>query len=291
VGSCHVGVARIVQDRAVVADEGGKPLHVDAELADQLPPMLGIHRVELEGDAVAGQQVPQGVAARRPLLADDPIDHMMGSVGDRPGAERLLHLRVQPLLGGDPALHQEEVDPAQRRRPPQCRQLAEGNTGVVAVHRHQQHPAGVPMQQVRPLQELHAVQVQVGCHQRDLLAAVCQSLQDIQTGLGRIGGQDVIVGPEAASQRRLGRGAGLGIGIRDQQRREPTRGRVGGPIVGGHGRPFDSSCRLRRRTESAAVRPGSPVGIRCGTPGGPSRVTDWPGHPFGEAPAGRTCST
>jgi hypothetical protein len=58
VGSRDLGVAGIVQDRAVVADQGGESVRVDPELADQLLSTLGTGGVELEGDAVAGQQVP-----------------------------------------------------------------------------------------------------------------------------------------------------------------------------------------------------------------------------------------
>jgi hypothetical protein len=78
-------------------------------------------------------------------------------VDHRPGAERLLHLRVQPLFWGGPFLHDREVDPAERGRPLQRRQLGEGDTSVVAVHGHKQDPAGAWVQQVRPPQELHAV--------------------------------------------------------------------------------------------------------------------------------------
>ena len=218
-GGRDLGVARIVQDRAVVADERRKSPHVDAEVADQLPATLGIHRLELEGDAAAGQQVAQLVAARRPLLADDAVDHMAWPVGHRPGAQCLLHLRVQPLLGSGPPLHHRKVDPAERSRPLQPCQLAEGNAGVVAVHGQQQDPAGIPVQQVRPLQELHAVhagQVQIGCHQRNLLGVLCQPLQRVQAGLGTIGGHHPVVGSEPASQRRLGHRPGLRVGVHDQ---------------------------------------------------------------------------
>ena len=49
VGGRDLGVAGIVQHRAVVADHGGKPPHVDPEVTDQPPPALGAGGVELEG--------------------------------------------------------------------------------------------------------------------------------------------------------------------------------------------------------------------------------------------------
>jgi hypothetical protein len=101
-------------------------------------------------------------AMRELATADAPrnaqviTDHRAaaGLPADRP---RLDDQGAQALGGA--------VDAAQRGRPLQRRQLAEGDAGVVAVHRHQQHPAGVPVQQVRPLQELHAL------HARQVLLA------------------------------------------------------------------------------------------------------------------------
>jgi hypothetical protein len=51
--------------------------------------------------------------------------------------------------------------------------------------------------------------------------AVFQPLQDVQTGLGSIRAQHPGVGLEAASQRPLGRGTGLRIGVHDQPCRQP----------------------------------------------------------------------
>ena len=61
-------------DPAAVVDDRGEMPHVDAVLADQPLAFRGVGGVELERDAVAGQQVAQLMAAGGPLLADDPVD-------------------------------------------------------------------------------------------------------------------------------------------------------------------------------------------------------------------------
>jgi hypothetical protein len=108
---------------------------------------------------------------------------------------------------------------------------------VVAVHRHKQDPAGAWVQRVRPPQELHAVhagQVQVRRQQRHLVAAVGQPRQRVETGVGSIRSHHLVVGPEAARQRRLSHGAGLRIGVHDKQHRGARRGRAAGPITCAH---------------------------------------------------------
>jgi hypothetical protein len=77
----------------------------------------------------------------------------MRSVGDRPCAQRFLHLRVQPLLRRDPPFHDPEVNPAKRGRPLQGRQLGQRNPRVVTIHRQQQHAAGTSVQRMGLLQE------------------------------------------------------------------------------------------------------------------------------------------
>ena len=53
------------------------------------------------------------MAGRRPLLPNDAKDHMVQAMGPGPGAESLLHLRVEPLFRRDPALHKGKIDPAE----------------------------------------------------------------------------------------------------------------------------------------------------------------------------------
>ena len=173
--------------RAVVVDHGGKAPHVNREVLDELLASLRVGGVELERDAVARQHVTQLVAARGPLLADDSVHHMTRPMRDRPGRERLLDLRVEPLLRGDPSLHDREVDLSQRGRALKRRQVGQRDPRVVPIHGHQQHAPGTGMERVGSFEELNAVhagQLQVGCHQRHLAAVVCQSLQLGQRVLG-----------------------------------------------------------------------------------------------------------
>src|SRR6266568_4368358 len=98
-------------------DDGGEPRLVDVMVADEPLAGCGVCRGELERDAVAARHVPQVVAAGGPLLADDAVDQVPGPVGDGPGGQGLLDLRVDPFLWGDPSLEDEEVDPPQGGRP------------------------------------------------------------------------------------------------------------------------------------------------------------------------------
>ena len=90
----------------------GRRVGSSAVLAQERRARLGVRGVEAERDAVAGEQVAQLVAARRPLLADDPEVLVARPVRARPRAQRLLDLRVEPLLRRDPSLQ----DPRSRSR-------------------------------------------------------------------------------------------------------------------------------------------------------------------------------
>ncbi len=85
----------------------GQPGGIDPEVPDKLPAAVGVGRGEFEGDAVAGQEVPQLVTARRPVIPDDPVDDVARAVRQRPGGQRLLHLGIEPLLRSDPSLHHD----------------------------------------------------------------------------------------------------------------------------------------------------------------------------------------
>src|ERR1700745_2379625 len=98
-------------------DDGGQSRLVNAMVTDELLSGRGVRRAEFERDAVAAQQVPQVVAGGRPLLADDAVDQVPGPVGNGPGGQRLLHLRVEPFLWGDPSLEDEEVNAPEGGRP------------------------------------------------------------------------------------------------------------------------------------------------------------------------------
>jgi len=63
VGGRQVSEAGIMLHRAVVVDHGGKAPLVNREVLDELLPSLRFGGVELERDAVAGQQVTQLMAA------------------------------------------------------------------------------------------------------------------------------------------------------------------------------------------------------------------------------------
>jgi len=52
-----LGEARVMLDLAAVVDDRGQLPHVDVVLANQLSAFPGIGGVEVERDAVAGQQV------------------------------------------------------------------------------------------------------------------------------------------------------------------------------------------------------------------------------------------
>ena len=181
-----LGEARIVPDLAAVVDDRGKPPHVDAVLADQLLAFRRVGGVELEGDAVAAQHVPQLMAAGSPLLTDDPVHHVSGPVRERPRRERLLHLRVEPFLRGDPSLDHRKVNQAQGGGLLQRGELGERHPRVIPVHGHQQDPAGARVQRPRPLQELHAAYVgqpQISRHQCHLTARSASPLESVQAVL------------------------------------------------------------------------------------------------------------
>src|SRR5438874_11490848 len=90
---------------------------VDAMVANEPLSGCGVRPAELERNAVAADQAPQLVATGRPLLADDAIDQVPRPMGNGPGSQRLLNLRAEPFLGGDPSLEDEEVDAPKRGRP------------------------------------------------------------------------------------------------------------------------------------------------------------------------------
>jgi hypothetical protein len=140
----------------------------------------GSPRIESERHPVSAQHLPQIVAARRPLLTNDAIHHVMRPVRDSPRAQRFLHLRIQPLLRViHPLTIQKSIRPS-AVHPLQRRQLCKGSSRVVPIHSQQQHPAGMPMQLVSPFQECHTVhawQPEIGGDQRHVLAAACQLLQ------------------------------------------------------------------------------------------------------------------
>ena len=130
----------------------------------------------------------RSASERRPLLADDAIDHVAGAIGFCPRAERLLNLRVEPLFGGSPSLDYPEVDPSEGGRALKRLKFAEGDAGMVLVHRHQKRTNDTPVQSARPLEELDAVhpgQAKVGCHERHVVALVSQLLEEVEPGLGR----------------------------------------------------------------------------------------------------------
>jgi hypothetical protein len=162
------------------------------------------------------------VAPRCPLLTDDSIHHVMRPVGDRPSAERLLNLRVEPLLRRDPPLDDPQVDLAQHGRPLQRLEFGQRNAGVVAVHRDQKHPAGVPVQPMCPLQELHPAhlgQTQIRGDQCYFTAVAREPLERREARFRRARRHHPVVQPEAPHQRCLGRRPGLLIGVNDEQHR------------------------------------------------------------------------
>ena len=100
-----------MQDRAIVADQSRKTPRINPEFLDQLLTRLGARCIERERDAIAGQPVTQLMAARRPLLTDNPVNDVAGPVGGCPGGQRILHLWIEPLLRAGPALGHPEVTP------------------------------------------------------------------------------------------------------------------------------------------------------------------------------------
>lgn len=209
-----------MQHPAACVDGRGQPGRINPEVPQQLPAAVGVRRSELEGDPVAGQEVPQLVAARRPLIPDDPVDDMARAVRQRPCRQRLLNLRVKPLLRRDPPLHHERVDPSQRGGTLQGRQLGKGNSGGVMIHRHQQHPARVPVQLVRPVQEVdatHSGQVQVGGHNRYRPPGRGQLLQGGQPRRRRLARLHDVVEAESPGKRELRPSARLRIRVHDEE--------------------------------------------------------------------------
>ena|SRR5919199_1365635 len=66
------GGEALVKDPAVKHHHHRQLLTGCLDRAEQPLALLGVHRIEAKGDAVAAEQVPQLVRAGRPLLADDP---------------------------------------------------------------------------------------------------------------------------------------------------------------------------------------------------------------------------
>ena len=144
------------------------------------------------------------MATAIPLLADNPVDHMPRLVRRRPGAERLLHLWVEPLLRVDPTLHHPSVDPTESGGALQRRQLAKRNSGVVLIQVEQQDPCDTSVQTCGPLQELDPVpvrQVQIGGHQRHLLGTASQPPSSARPSAAEPAVSTPIVRPEPAVQR------------------------------------------------------------------------------------------
>ena len=139
---------------------------------------------------------------------------------ERPRRERLLHLRVEPLLRRDPSLDQRKVDQAQGGGPLQRGELGERHPRVIPVHGHQQDAAGARVQRPRPLQELHAAypwQPQISCHQCHLTAPICKPAEGVQALLSSAGRQHLVVRAKPAHQRGHGLLARTRVRVNDDQ--------------------------------------------------------------------------
>ena len=208
-------------------------------VADQLSPAVAVGRVEVERHAVDRQAVAELVAARLPFLADDAVHRVTRAVHPRPGAERLLDLGVEPLLGVDPPLHHPEVDLPECAGALECGQLGEGDLGVVVVHLEQEHPGDAPVQGRGALEKGDPVvvgQVESCGDERDLLPLAGQPLELDQCRSRRVGGEHPVVRGEPAVQVG-GRGPEiLRVGVDDQQHRRTSS--VGGraALLGGAAR-------------------------------------------------------
>ena len=140
------------------------------------------------------------MAAAIPLLADHAVDQVSG--GAPATTMSAPALWEEPLLRVHPSLHHPAVDPAECAGALQCGQLAKRNPGVVVIQVKQQDPRDTVVQTGGPLQKLHAIpirQMQVGGHQRHLLAAASQLLQLGNSVGGRTCGQYSIVQPNRRS--------------------------------------------------------------------------------------------
>jgi hypothetical protein len=140
------------------------------------------------------------------VLAYDAVDHVAHAIGFRPGTQRFLHLRVEPLFGGCPTLDHPEVDPPEDGSVPQRVQLAEGDAGVVLVHRYQERANGARVQSVRPFEELDAIhprQSEVGRDERHIFVTISQPLEDLEPDPRRALGQYPVISTEPSAQRAL----------------------------------------------------------------------------------------
>ena len=219
---------RVVQDCPVVADGGGQRLDVDPQLADEPGAGLRFELVELERHAVASHDVAQFVAARVPLLADDPIDDVVRTVHHCPGGQRLLDLRVQPLLGSHPPFGDVDVEASQRHGPPQGGQLGERDPGLVLVHGHEQDADTAPVARLRPLQQLqrvHAVEMEVDSDQRELLPRSGGSLHDLECRRRIADGDDAVVRAEPPNQCPFHRDPRRGVAV-DYEHQRADRART-----------------------------------------------------------------
>lgn len=113
--------------------------------------------MKLERNAVAREKIANLVATRGPLVTNEPVDGKVGPVRQGPGGEGLLHLRIQPFFRCHPAFDGPEVDVAQGDSPPQRRQLAEGNPGVVLVHGDKEETSRARVQRMASSQQLDPV--------------------------------------------------------------------------------------------------------------------------------------
>jgi hypothetical protein len=130
-------------------------------------------RVELVGDGVAVQQIPDLVAARH-LPDDADRDQALLAGGPDPFAELLADRQIQVLLGRFPGLPQPAVDPPQRHR------LAHRLVHAAIQDPDEQHPPSRRVELVRLGQELHPGQLRhplVGDNQRDRNIPAAQPLQ------------------------------------------------------------------------------------------------------------------
>jgi hypothetical protein len=193
-----------MQHCPVVSDDRRQPGHVHLVLPDQLAAEITVWGVEPNGHSVDGERVTQIMSTGIPLFTNHPVHQVPWSVCNRPGAERLLHLRIERLLRTDPSLHHPAIDPAQCASTLQRGQLPKRNPGVELIQIKQQDPRDTAVQISGALQELDPVavwQVQVRGYQRHLLAVSSQHLKLGDTVRRRACGQYSIVRSEPTVQR------------------------------------------------------------------------------------------